>query len=147
MNKKQIQNLITQARKENNRSDLDAYQAVLSAIQKEEASNNKDLADSEILEIIQKEANAFKESYGWFLTKNLVTAQRLDKQYNCLLKLLPKNVPEKNYGKVVDHVINNFDGTPTIKDMGKIMKSIKDEHGTTVDMKKISGIVKQKLSQ
>lgn len=139
--KTKIQNLINSARKERDYTKLSAYQSILSAIQS--AENGKkivSLTDDQILSIIDKEREAFEESADLFADKDRLQSKTYRIKAQICADLLPEKIDESEYENIVS-ISFQENGA----DMGKMMKFIKENYGKTVEMKKISAMVKEKI--
>ena len=60
-------------------------------------------------------------------------------------ELLPRQMDEAQTRAAIDQVKTDLDATD-IKSMGKVMAELKARHGTTLDMTRTSGWVKESLS-
>lgn len=138
-----LKNLINHARKSGDKNALTAYQAALASIQERENRENKDYNDEQVVGIIQKERDKFKEMFECF-QKAGRDVDGIQCQINALEALLPEMIPMDQYDSIVDSAITSTD-SKTIKDMGKVMAEVKKSHGNLIDMGKVSGIVKMKL--
>ena len=139
--KDNIQKLINQSRKERS-----AYQSVMASVQEREARENINLDDNQILNVIEKEKKAFEESYDLFKDKKPEEAKLFNLKAEYLNKLLPEKIDETQYDDIADKIITESKAKE-MKDMGKVMGAITKEYGKSVDMKKMSGIVKEKLKE
>jgi len=91
----------------------------------------KDVSDDEVSKIVKK------------MTDNAIELNN-QIEIDILSDYLPKMLTEKEIEDVIDQFIsdNNIDG---IKQMGLIMKYLKDEFGSSVDGKIASSLIKNKL--
>jgi len=141
--KNDIQELMNLARKSGDKVALDAYSAVLGSIQSLESKKN--LSDENILQIIDRESKIFNESSDVF-AKHDKNKSQLEKQKSILLeKLLPQKIQDSEYDEIIDSAIENL-SAKTIKDMGKTIGFLKNKYGLTLDLAKVSAMVKEKLS-
>lgn len=143
--KSKLQELINFNRKAQDHIALVAYQSVVSAIQEKENRQNLTLNEDQIIKVIKRERDMYLESAEAFEGRpeeadNKSKAKLLDK----LLPNEPEPIDESEYDEIVNKVIVDS-GAQTMGDMGNVMKQIKDDYGNSIDMKKISAIVKKKL--
>lgn len=91
----------------------------------------KDVSDDEVSKIVKK------------MTDNAIELNN-QIEIDILSDYLPKILTEKETEDVIDQFIsdNNIDG---IKQMGLVMKYLKDEFGSSVDGKVASSLIKNKL--
>ncbi len=61
-------------------------------------------------------------------------------------KFLPKQLNEEETKKICKEVIQSV-GASSVKDMGKIMGSLKKKYSDSIDFSKVNVIVKELLSQ
>ena len=143
--KTKIQNLIKQFRKERDYAKLSAYQAILSTIQSKESSQNSDLNDNQILNIIQKEGKIFQESADLFRDKNPSESRVYQiKSQICAdlyADMAPKQIDPSEYDEIVTESLQKV-GAESVRDMGKVMAYLKEKYENSLDMKVISGIVR-----
>ena len=138
--KSKIHTLLNKARKERDYSALSAYQSIYASIQEREAKENVSLTDEQILSVIEKEKKAFEESADLFADKKPLESKTYRIKAEFCADLLPEKIDESEYENIVTLSFQEVG-----EDMGKIMKYLKDKYGKSIDMKKISGIVREKL--
>ena len=148
--KNKIQNLITQSRKEREYAKLSAYQAILSGIQSLESLQKDDVYDSQILKIIQKEGKIFQESADLFRGKNRSESRVYQiKSQICAdlyADMAPKQIDPSEYDEIVTESLQKV-GAESARDMGKVMLYLKKKFKNSLDMKVVSGIVREKLNK
>ena len=142
--KKQIQALITEARKARDSVKLTAFQAVLSNIQAREATENKELPNTDIVSIIKKEIKACEETAEMYEGKNEAEYSAYIKKIQHLKDTLPTQIDESKYEYLIDDAIAEVKAT-SIRDMGKVIGKLKAEHPNSLDFGKVSAMVKDRL--
>jgi uncharacterized protein YqeY len=142
MKTEKIQTLINDSRRSGDKISLVAYQAVLSSIQERENRENITLKEDQVLGVIQKERDAYKENAE--NTRTVEERDELLQKSSILDKLLPSKIDESSYEGIATDYIKEYNAT-NMRDMGKVIGAIKKDFGITVDMGKMSGIVKSKL--
>ena len=71
--------------------------------------------------------------------------QKFNEEIEILAEYLPKPLSKEELEKIIDEVIQST-GATTIKEMGPVMKAVKEKVGPAGDGKIINEIVKQKLN-
>lgn len=140
-----IQNGLTAGRKKRATNEIMAFSSVLSAIQERESRENKTLDDDDILKVIEKEVKAQDEIKELYREKDRCRSLDAEVQGDILRAFLPKKVDQSQYGYIVNEAIQKTSAN-SIRDMGKVMSSLKDEYGQTLDYKLISPLVKAVLT-
>jgi uncharacterized protein YqeY len=119
---------------------------VLSAIQAREATENRDLIVSEIISIIKKEVKMFEESADIFADKNPLESKTYAIKAQICADLLPDQIDDSQYDLIVSKAIAKT-GASSIRDMGDVVKNIKESYPDVLDMRVVSGIVKENLGK
>ncbi|MBU2044495.1 MAG: GatB/YqeY domain-containing protein [Candidatus Omnitrophica bacterium] len=104
------------------------------------------LADEEVLTALkklQKRLLDTKESLAQSQRTDLI--ESADKELALLEEYLPKPLTDAELLKIIDEAISQA-GASSMKDMGKVMKEVNAKVGVRADAKKISQLVKQKLT-
>jgi len=122
------------------------YRGVVATIQERESRENKTFSDDEIMGIIEKEANGYIETAQGFKQRGDLESESLEfERHNILQRLLPEKIPVGEYDAIIEKTILGLDAK-TIRDMGRVVKSLKEEYGIQLDMKIVSQKIKEKLS-
>ena len=132
--------------KEKNIVRKNVIQMVRAAILQVEKDKQIEVNDDQILEIVAKESKKRKDSladYEKSVREDLIT--QIKEEINILAEYLPKPLTKEELEKIVISAIAET-GATTIKDMGKVMKEVKQKVGTRADGKTINEIVKEKLA-
>lgn len=104
------------------------------------------LDDDEALAVLKKQKKRLedsKESIAKSERQDLL--QNLDKELEILDQYLPKPLEESELIAIIDEVISSI-GASSMKDMGRVMKEVIARVGVRADSRKVSELVKQKLS-
>ena len=137
--------LIT-AMKEQDKFKLDVIRMLKSAVQLEEINKKDTLTDDEVLAVIKREVkkrNSSIEEYSKFNKTDVVDS--LKKEIEILSTYLPPELSEEEIITIVDNTIKELNAE-SIKDMGRVIKEISSKYAASVDMGKVSKIVKEKLN-
>ncbi len=104
------------------------------------------IPDSAILEMLQKMVKQRHESIDMYMKGGRPELAQQEREEIAVIEgFLPKQMGEAEMSAAVDAAIAAV-GAAGIKDMGKVMASLKQEHAGVMDFAKAGGLVKQKLS-
>ena len=132
--------------KEGNKEDSSTLRFALSFINKEEKDKNIVLNDSEVIKVLKSMIKRNKDSYDQFMNASRQElADKEKKEMDLLSTYLPEVLGEVETEEIVKKIITELDIT-SIKEMGKAMGMIKNNHGDTVDMSFVSTFIKKLLS-
>lgn len=121
-------------------------QMVRAAILQVEKDKQVELNDDQIIEVIAKESKKRKDSladYEKSGREELIS--QINEEIEILAEYLPEPLSKEKLEKIVEEVIANT-GATTIKDMGIVMKGVKEKVGAAADGRTINEIVKSKLN-
>ena len=121
-------------------------QMVRAAILQIEKDKKIELSDEQIIDVIAKESKKRKDSlpdYEKSGREDLIN--QVKEEIEILAEYLPKPLSNEELEKIVDEVIQEV-GATSMKDMGNVMKTVKEKVGASADGKTINEIVKAKLS-
>ncbi len=132
--------------KEGNKEDSSTLRFALSFINKEEKDKNIVLNDSEVIKVLKSMIKRNKDSYDQFMNASRQElADKEKKEMDLLSTYLPEVLGEVETEELVKKIITEL-GITSIKEMGKAMGMIKNNHGDTVDMSLVSSFIKKLLS-
>ena len=132
--------------KEGNKEDSSTLRFALSFINKEEKDKNIVLNDSEVIKVLKSMIKRNKDSYDQFMNASRQElADKEKKEMDLLSTYLPEVLGEVETEEIVKKIITELDIT-SIKEMGKAMGMIKNNHGDNVDMSLVSKFIKKLLS-
>ncbi len=144
MIKEDIQQAINSALKAGNKTELNALRFVMSQIKYEEIAKQKELADEEVITLMQKEIKKRKEAIELFKKGNrddLVTDE--EAQIMSIQKFLPQQLSEKELSNIIDEVMVSVGED---KNIGKIIGLTMSQVKGKADGVTVSSLVKQKLT-
>ena len=142
-----VNNDLVAAMKSGDKITLSVLRMLKSAIIYEQTNGEKhELTDDDIMSVIKKQVKTRKTSMEEYLSydrKDL--ADNLQKEIDILSKYLPEELSDEELTKIIDEIITELkpDG---MKGMGMVIKAVSAKCGAAADMKKVSSIVKEKLS-
>ena len=132
--------------KEGNKEDSSTLRFALSFINKEEKDKNIVLNDSEVIKVLKSMIKRNKDSYDQFMNASRQElADKEKKEMDLLSTYLPEVLGEVETEEIVKKIITELDIT-SIKEMGKAMGMIKNNHGDNVDMSLVSKFIKKLLN-
>jgi uncharacterized protein YqeY len=104
------------------------------------------LSDEEVFAVLNKTKKQLIETKESGITANKPDiVAKADKELDIIKAYLPKPLDESDLIEIIDKAINET-GAASPKDMGKVMKEVMAKVGIRADAKKISSLVKEKLS-
>ncbi|MDO4375964.1 MAG: GatB/YqeY domain-containing protein [bacterium] len=142
-----VNNDLVAAMKSGDKFTLSVLRMLKSALIYEQTNGEKhELSDDDVLSVIKKQVKTRKTSMEEYLSydrKDL--ADNLQKEIDILSKYLPEELSDEKLTKIIDEIITELkpDG---MKGMGMVIKAVSAKCGAAADMKKVSSIVKEKLS-
>lgn len=104
------------------------------------------LEDKEVLEVLAKQKKRLQDA-----RESIVSSQRadvlreLDKEIDFLNEYLPSLLREDELIQIIEEVISQVSAS-SLKDMGKVMKEVLTKVGVRAEPKKVSILVKNRLS-
>ena len=143
----QINNELKEALKSGDKFKLSVLRMLKSSLQQEQINKKDKLTDEEILAVIKKQVKVRKASIEEYLSYNKEDmAESLEKEIEILKVYLPEELSEEEIDKVITKVFDEVK-PESIKDMGKVMKTITPLIGTRADMSEVSKKIKEKLTK
>ena len=125
---------------------LSTIRLILSAIKQREVDERKQLADADVVAVIEKMIKQRRESiaqYEQASRKDLADVEKFELQL--LGGYLPQQLSDAEIAQALDAAVG--EAKPTgIKDMGKVMALLKPRLAGKADMGKVSNLVKTRLS-
>lgn len=132
--------------REKNNVRKNVIQMVRASILQVEKDKQVELNDEQIIEVIAKESKKRKDSlpdYEKSGREDLIS--QVKEEIEILAEYLPKPLSREELEKIIEEVIDST-GATSMKEMGIVMKNVKEKVGATADGKTINEIVKEKLS-
>lgn len=139
-----IDDLITQATLENNKSKKEAYRAIKAdmLLLKTDKNHKGEITEAEVVKILRKLVNQLSESISMYLENDRRdSAIGYIQQKMYIEQLLP---PEISEDRIEEAVVTAYPNGYTQKEMGKVIKEIKSIF-PTADGKIIAQIVKSHI--
>ena len=149
--RKKINEQFNIALKNKNKSLISTFRLILAAIKERDIANRSDgkkeeVKDPEIIKVLRKMKKQRQDSaelYKKGERKELLEVE--ESEIQIIDTFLPKQLSEEETKKICKEVIESL-GASTLKDMGKIMGTLKQKYSDSIDFSKVSVILKGLLS-
>lgn len=125
---------------------LSAIRLLLAAIKQKEIDERIELADADVLAIVEKQIKQRRDSitqYQAAKRQDLVDAETFE--LSLLTGYMPNQFSEAKIGEEIARAIAET-GASGMSDMGKVMGLLKGRLAGRADMGKVSGLVRARLS-
>lgn len=143
----QINNDLKEAMKSQDKFKLSVLRMLKSNLQAAKIENKGELSDDQAIAVIKKQVKvreSSKEEYLSYNRKDL--AENLEKEIAVLKEYLPEELSDDEIDRIIDEVFEQ-EKPESIKDMGKIIKSVASIVGVRADMSQVSKKIKDKLTK
>jgi len=140
------------AQKNKNKTLVSTLRLILASIKERDianrsASNKEGIKDPEIIKVLRKMKKQRQDSVDLYQKggrQDLLEAEK--EEIRIIETFLPKQFSEEETKKVCKEVIKSL-GATSIKDMGKIMGSLKQKYADAIDFSRANIIIKGLLNQ
>jgi uncharacterized protein len=125
---------------------LSTIRLILAAIKQKEVDERIELADADVVSVIEKMIKQRRESIGQYekaARKDLADAEKFE--LGLLSGYLPQQMSDAELEQAVAGAVKES-GATGVKEMGKVMALLKPRLAGKADMGKVSGLVKARLS-
>jgi len=150
--REKINEQLKSALKNKNKNLVSTLRLVLAAIKDKDIANRsgekKEIAkDEEIVKVLRKMKKQRKDSADLYKKGGRADLLETEEaEITVIDSFLPKQLNEEETKKICKDVIESI-GASSIKDMGKIMGSLKKKYSDSIDFSKVNTIVKGLLTQ
>ena len=140
------------ALKSKNKTSISTFRLILTAIKERDIANRtggkkEEVKDPEIIKVLQKMKKQRQESADLYKKAGRQELLEIEEaEIKTIDIFLPKQLGEEETKKICKEIIESV-GASSIKDMGKIMGSLKQKYSDSIDFSKANAIVKGLLSQ
>lgn len=125
---------------------LGAIRLLQAAIKQREVDERIELSDADVISAIEKMLKQRRDSIAAYESANRTDLADVEKyEVSVLQEYLPQQLTEAEILTILDQVIADT-GAAGVKDMGKVMATIKPLVAGKADMGKISGFIKTRLA-
>ena len=139
------------ALKNKNKALVSTLRLIVAAIKERDIANRKggkkeEVKDQEITKVLQKMKKQRQDSASLYEKGGRQELLNVEKaEIEVIDTFLPKQLSEEETKKICKEIIESI-GASSIKDMGKIMGSLKQKHSDSIDFSKANVIIKGLLS-
>jgi len=135
-----------QAMKSNDKLKLSTIRMIRSASKNKEIDLRKKLEDEDVVKVIQAMVKKGEESVEQFQTGGRMDLVEKEKREIEIMKsFLPQPLSQEEIFKIIDQSIQETQAS-SMRDLGKVMKSVMPKIGGKADGKLINQLVKERLS-
>ena len=150
--RKKINEQFNTALKSQNKTSVSTFRLILAAIKESDIANRsggkkEEIKDPEIIKVLRKMRKQRQESADLYKKggrQELLESE--EAEIRIIDTFLPKQLSEEETKKICKEIIESV-GASSIKDMGKIMGSLKQKYSDSIDFSKVNTIVRGLLSQ
>ena len=149
--REKINEQFNSALKSKNKTLVSTLRLVLTAIKEKDIENRtkgkkENAKDEEIIKVLRKMKKQRQDSSDLYKKGGRLELLEVEEsEIKVIDSFLPKQLSDEETKKICEEIIKSL-GVSSIKDMGKIMGSIKQKYPDSIDFSKVSVIVKGLLS-
>ncbi len=144
--KAQIQSDMKDAMRAKDKERLSVIRMLLAAIQSREIEERGELAEQDVLAVVEKLVKQRKDSAQQFADAGRADREAAElAEADILQGYLPEQLSDDEIATLVDDIVAAT-GASGMQDMGKVMGQLKAQAQGRADMGKLSALVKAKLS-
>jgi len=143
--KERVQDDMKAAMRAKDAARLSAIRLLLAALKQKEVDERLQLADADVLAIIEKMVKQRRESIAQFekaARQDLADQEKFE--IGVLSAYLPQQMGEAEVAQAIAAAVSEA-GASGVKDMGKVMALLKPRLAGRADMGRVSALVKTKL--
>ena len=139
------------ALKSKDKNKISTYRLILSSIKdldinNRSGPNKKETDDEDIKKLLKKMIKQRSESIEVYKKNNRIDLLEIEEnEVNVLSEYLPKQMSEEETISICKQIIEKT-GASSIKEMGKVMGELKQNHSDTIDFSKAGALIKDLLS-
>ena len=140
------------ALKSKDKTKISTYRLILSSIKdlditNRSGPNKKDTDDEDIKKLLKKMVKQRAESIDIYKKNNRTDLLEVEQnEYDLLTSFLPKQLSDEDTRKICEDTIKKM-GATSIKDMGKVMGTLKGQYSDELDFAKAGSFLKELLNQ
>ena len=133
--------------KAGDRLKLSTLRMLVAAIKQKEIDTRSDLSDDDIISIIEKQMQQRLEAAEQYEAAGRNELFEKESQEAEILKAyLPEKMGEEEVKEMIEKIISEM-GEISMKEMGNVMSTLKDQAGSNIDMKLASQMVREIISK
>lgn len=132
--------------KNKDKNRLTTIRMAMSAIKQKQIDEKVEITDEVAIAVITKMIKQRQDSFTQYMQADRAELAEGEKiEIEILTKYMPKQLSDEEVVTIVQKAIESV-GATSMKEMGKIMASVKKELAGRTDMSKVSAIVKSNLA-
>ncbi|ABI82918.1 GatB/YqeY domain-containing protein [Francisella tularensis] len=132
--------------KNKDKNRLTTIRMAISAIKQKQIDEKIQITDEVVIAVITKMIKQRQDSFDQYIKANRAElAEGEKREIEILTQYMPKQLNDEEVVAIVQKAIESV-GATSMKEMGKIMASVKKELAGRTDMSKVSAIVKSNLA-
>ena len=142
----QIQVQVKDAMKAGDKLKLSTLRMLVAAIKQKEIDTRTELSDDEVISIIEKQVQQRLESAEQYKSAGRDELfEKESQEAEILTKYLPEKMSEEEVAEMIEKIMSDM-GEVTMKEMGNLMTTLKNQAGSKIDMKLASQMVRDKIA-
>ena len=142
----QIQVQVKDAMKAGDKLKLSTLRMLIAAIKQKEIDTRTELSDDEVISIIEKQVQQRLESAEQYKSAGRDELfVKESQEAEILTKYLPEKMSEEEVAEMIEKIMSDM-GEVTMKEMGNLMATLKNQAGSKIDMKLASQMVRDKIA-
>ena len=142
----QIQVQVKDAMKAGDKLKLSTLRMLVAAIKQKEIDTRTELSDDEVISIIEKQVQQRLESAEQYKSAGRDELfEKESQEAEILTKYLPEKMSEEEVAEMIEKIMSDM-GEVTMKEMGNLMATLKNQAGSKIDMKLASQMVRDKIA-
>ena len=136
-----------EAMKAKDKDKLTVIRMVKASLKQEQIDHKKEINDDLLIEVVNRQIKMRKDSIQEFEKGNRQDlVEKTQAEIDVLMNYLPEQLSKEEVEKVIDDIFLELNPSGQ-KDMGKVMKEATAKLKGKEDMKEVSTIIKDKLSE
>ncbi|MCD6177030.1 MAG: GatB/YqeY domain-containing protein [Candidatus Cloacimonetes bacterium] len=136
---------LKKAMQEKNKDMLKVLRALKSAVQYKKLEQKKELTDDEVISVFKIQVKQRQQAAELYIQGNRPELAEIENREIEVIKVyLPEEISEAELEKEVSDALVHLNAD-SMKDMGIVMKYLKEKLGSNVDGKSLSAIVRREL--
>jgi len=136
---------LKKAMQEKDKDKLKVLRALKSAVQYKKLEQKKELTDDEVISVFKIQVKQRQQAAELYIQGNRPELAEIENREIEIIKVyLPEEISEAELEKEVSDAIVHLNAG-SMKDMGIVMKYLKEKLGSNVDGKSLSAIVRREL--
>ena len=142
----QIQVQVKDAMKARDKLKLSTLRMLVAAIKQKEIDTRTELSDDEVISIIEKQVQQRLESAEQYKSAGRDELfEKESQEAEILTTYLPEKMSEEEVAEMIEKIMSDM-GEVTMKEMGNLMATLKNQAGSKIDMKLASQMVRDKIA-